>query len=110
MNEGGKGCGNDLEGKLSGLCSHLCPDEGQAGGKPASGCGGSPGPPSTCSSALARLRTQGRRARLGMGSEVLSLRRELPGQSPSEAWVEAALADFISCGEKILNTLICDHS
>lgn len=35
MSEGGKGCGNDLEGKLSGLCSHLCPDEGQAGGKPA---------------------------------------------------------------------------
>lgn len=45
-----------------------------------------------------------------MGSEVLSVQRERPGQSPSEAWVEAAVADFISCGEKILNTLICDHS
>lgn len=57
-----------------------------------------------------QARTQGRRARLGMGSEVLSVQRERPGQSPSEAWVEAALAGFISCGEKILNTLICDHS
>lgn len=109
MSEGGEGCGNDLEGKFSGLCSHLCPDEGWAGGKPTSSRGGNPGSPSLCFSALARLQTQGWRVRPGVGSDVLSLQKEQPGQLLSEAWGKAALADFISCGEKILNTLIGDQ-